>query len=589
MRKWEITNKTPIKGGRFMKKFALIMVVAMIAMLVFAGFVMAAPGDYDPDNTSVWWSVYELEAGSDPDIRTADYEIFNANWTGETGVAYFGDTVGGDQATFSTFQRNVLGQLVHTDFQLNTNSCASCHMTHTAQSRKLLFRNGVFTTCTACHDGTLGFLNVFEPADGAAGSMGGSVTAGTFNVDKTRNGSVHLANGVMSISAAPGGNRTAANTTNEWDATAMNTWGNEFNCGSCHGPHGSYSIRLLHSNPNNIALRKKLTTDNESNSGGLYQVGMDADVITGVYAAPYYAKIKADGFTGGSWYYGYNRTGGVKDYLRLYSTVVADLSTKVPGTGYNANQSFTRHDGINTNFGGAYFYFKTEADLDEFAAAVKADHPAVDITDPIAFLGTLKIDAGGVVKVTADAADGYTLGNPEDVYKSDYIDATTYSGTYSKGDQYAYNLFCAACHTDYLMGQARTQGEPGVAEEGAGAGVYSKAFRHTINRGGTSTMGVLGSGGGMLCVSCHYAHGTDSSFQQLADGTLVDEPNYKSSFSAGVNEYVGANDVNHSSALKRYINMAVCWSCHSSSSATTIKNSQWYWDDYGADKQVNWH
>jgi len=87
-----------------------------------------------------------------------------------------------------------------------------------------------------------------------------------------------------------------------------------------------------------------------------------------------------------------------------------------------------------------------------------------------------------------------------------------------------------------------------------------------------------------MCISCHFAHGADSGFMSLADGTLVDDPTLHL---GGTNDFVGTNDLNPSSALKRYVNMAVCWQCHANSSAQLIKNATWYWEDY-ADGRGDW-
>lgn len=578
-----------------MKRFALITAAALVAMMLFAGIAAAAPGDYDPHNTSVWWSVYDMEPGSNVDIRTTvgDWDIINANMSGETGVAYFKTDPVNDPDFFDTYQRNVYGQLVHTDFQLNTNSCASCHMTHTAQSRGLLFRNGVYNTCTACHDGTLGFLNVFAPPTEDQ-PWGGSITAGTFGVEKSRNASVHLANGVMEIAAAPGGNRAKVAVDED---NGAGSWGSEFNCGSCHAPHGSYSIRLLHYNPNNISLRKRLPQSaQEANSGGLWEAGFTAQSVA---PGSYLYKFTVSGaYAGAPWLYGYNgATTGMgifsgrnpRFFTRIYDIDYYDPNTVGgPMATIDGTRIMNRFLGIN--YAGGYFYVKdedAEADLKQFMFE-RFGAVDYDIAAQVA-AGKVKVDIGYVMKVTAQAQDvsaemvanGWAL--PQ--YSSNYIDPTSYSGIYptrstvTNLNRYAYNLFCAACHTDYLMGSASGQGPDGK-------GIYSKAFRHTINRGATGggTMPVKGTANSLLCVSCHYGHGVDSSFMLLADTTLVDADELST---GAPNPFQGANDVNPSSALKRYINQAVCWSCHANSSAATLKNSQWYWDGYD-DGRGNW-
>jgi hypothetical protein len=234
---------------------------------------------------------------------------------------------------------------------------------------------------------------------------------------------------------------------------------------------------------------------------------------------------------------------------------------------------FNKFFGIN--YGAAYAYFKTQADEDYFFNTYLPERfPGQNSVwaDRAVFLAGLRIDAGGVIKVTAGYNYPDTAANR---YKSDFIDPVTYAGNVLMGATNApYNLFCAACHTDYLDGSASSQPAGGV-------GIYSKAFRHTINRGATGgeTMAVRAAGNNLLCVSCHFAHGVDSSFMSLANAKLVDDP---------TSGFTGDNDVNQSSALKRYINMSVCWSCHANSSATTLKNTQWYWNSYDTMKQGNW-
>jgi predicted CXXCH cytochrome family protein len=588
MRKCEIKKKTPIKGGRFMKKFSIIAILTIAAMLVFAGFAMAAPGDYDPDVTGIYYTeqltdnytdstgtVYSYVYGdlflnphfnSQGDVRTTvgDWQIFNANYTGELNVPYF-KTDAGDPDFHSTYQRNVFGQLVHTDFQLNTNSCASCHMTHTAQSRGLLFRNGVYSTCAACHDGTLGFLNVFA-IPGVTNPFGGSQTAGTFAASKSRNSSVHLASDTMTLSAAPGGNRMNANVPTDGEGDAWDAgWDADFNCASCHAPHGSYSIRLLHFNPANISLRPVVSG---SRTGGLwYEARVLAQAVEGDGW-----KYTATAGPRGGWIYGYSgatSVGGVR-HPRFWSRIWYDGFYN-PNTVGGPLASVNGFGLLNRFFSVKYGNGYATQDADELAAMIAFLEAGGNGIDPIApgsfDPANLRIDAGGVVAVAAsfNAVDPMDYVLPQ--YSSDYINTNSYTGITanraSGDDRYAYNLYCAACHTDYLS-------------DGASAGlqgVYSQAYRHTINRGGTSggTMQVTGNAGNLLCVSCHYVHGADSSFMQLANAELVDANT----------QFAGANDVNHSSALKRYINMAVCWTCHANSRAGLIKNSEWYWDGYG--------
>jgi predicted CXXCH cytochrome family protein len=594
------------KGGFIMKKTGLTAVLAAVLLLLLAGAAMAAPGNYGFDVTTgdkysgALTDSYTDGAGNvySPGYQFLNpragnlanlHNLVNANRTGETDVPYFKSSET-DPSTFNTYQRNVAGQLVHTDFQLNTNSCASCHMTHTAQSRKLLFRNGVYTTCTACHDGTLGFLNVFA-APTAENPYGGSKTAGTFGADVSRNASVHIANGAVKLAAAPGGNRNVKTVSGtlqgatDADNGAAASWDGEFTCASCHGPHGSYSIRLLHSNPNNISLRKRESGATAA-TGGLWQAGY---IMNAADAEGMVKKFTAQGWNSSNpWYYGY--PGGAttgsgalagrwsRFATRIYAPSLYDPnSVGGPMAAVDGTKLFNTK--MSVNYGKGYAYFKDSDQVNAFLDYILAAFPAANggtrYASLDAFLAAhpLRVDIAGVVKVTAQ----YNYeDNSENRYKSDFINTTSYSGSVltGTGTNAPYNLFCASCHTDYLGNQASQQ------LAGVGVGVYSKAHRHTINRGATGggSMQVKADGNQLLCVSCHFAHGVDSSFMSLANAQLVDAHP----------DFTGTNDVNPSSALKRYVNMSVCWSCHANSSAASLKNSQWYWDSYSQDGRGTW-
>ena len=175
-----------------------------------------------------------------------DNSLSNVNETGKNVNTNNGTTVDDViKAVDDTLKFNQDGsrvetgkQRIHGEYQNNTNSCASCHQTHTGASENLLFKNGVYYTCTACHDGTLGFYNVFA-----------SSSAGTFGGTEEGHASVHMANGSMKVKASPGGNSTGK----DIEGNDLANWTSEFTCASCHSPHGSYSDRLLNNNPNGIA------------------------------------------------------------------------------------------------------------------------------------------------------------------------------------------------------------------------------------------------------------------------------------------------------------------------------------------------
>ena len=116
------------------------------------------------------------------------------------------------------------------------------------------------------------------------------------------------------------------------------------------------------------------------------------------------------------------------------------------------------------------------------------------------------------------------------------------------------NQFCGACHTDYNTSTV-------VGQTGSGhslTGQYRSAYRHQVGmiwddtvRGAhaiTSTLkfeSVSGTTGKVMCLTCHYAHGTDDAF---AGGTTSDNT--------------------RPTALKRQVNMSVCETCHQKGAAS---------------------
>ncbi|MBS3900216.1 MAG: hypothetical protein KGZ54_07990 [Dethiobacter sp.] len=529
-----------------MRKLLLSMIFAALLVISFAG----------------------LASANNPALPLA-FPHLNSNDTG----FFVTEQIG----TFSSLVRAVPGQLVHSDFQLNTNSCASCHMTHTAAGENLLFQRTVTDTCFACHDGTIGVLNVLAaPRSGATGieRFGGSETAGTFGVTEEFNGSVHNVEGTVTVSGAPGGNRTAV-----LDSAGMLStgWAGNFSCSSCHAPHGSYSIRLLHANPNFLGWRdQNLAESTNFATGGLWNRG-NTLAIGAVVSGEVYHSVDVTPAPGGNiitapWLYGYlsgttltaPRTVGTHIFqpgrynqhnTRIYATNLYDPNLEADGGGpfsttvdavYLLNSFFS----INYMTGGITITPENRTRLANMGVN-EAD---------------LRIDIGRALVVTANTNPG------RPALALDHLNTESY-------DQLNYNRFCAACHADYLpqgtggsgTASARAETMPG------GYGTYSLAHRHTVNRAATQgeTMTVTGTGNRLLCVSCHFAHGADSRMMRQANATLND-------FNAP------SVDVNPTSALKRYVNQAVCWSCHANSAATVFKNTNYYWNNYAANQGYNW-
>lgn len=502
-----------IKGGDTMKKISLVLALAMALMLTLGiGAAMAAPGDYPPEQTSDNYT--SALTGTEGKTVTSEWGLSN----GQVNAHKTGDGIDvNDGSTLGKVIKNIPNQRTHGEYANDTNSCASCHQTHTASGRALLVKNGIYNTCAACHDGTLGFYNVFEASN--AGTFGG-------NPDKAvGNASVHLATGIMKVSAAPGGNRNSAD---------AGTWGKDFTCASCHSPHGSYSDRLLHYNPNGIG--NTLPAD-----GGKKIIATTANVVSNGTDAAGHTKYSAnDGaatpkIIAGPYLYGYNY-GTPKVYWSqirvLYDADgdgTAEWNYKVKG---NPTQSY--NDVLEVNYRGGFF-----TDPDNALAGVNI---ATEVQWDVASATVVKFDTTTVANAAAEA-----MGLP-------VVAVTGYKSGVSG--------FCSACHTDYNSGSAQNP-----------SGTFSKAFRHKIVQGLKDGMvgeeklvnGVMTANQNMVCLTCHFAHGTDKSLMLDARDQAVETP-----------------DVNASSALKRYTNMSVCWKCHTDSKAEQLKNNGAYWDKVDA-------
>lgn len=512
-------------------------------------------------------STIDVKSKSNTDIASNDVDntLINANQTGKNVTTNDGTKVG-DVIKSKGMVKNdgtTGNHRTHGEYQNNTNSCASCHQTHTGASKSLLFKDGVYNTCTACHDGTLGFYNVFEESN-----------AGTFGGTHQGNMSVHLADGSVQIKAAPGGN----------GAANSGSWVGEFNCASCHSPHGSYSDRLLHYNPNGMGLAKKLdggiglkgatvynfaslpTTASVTDSDYIVVKGKASDFsiattdIDGAVPADttVIVVMEKSGTTWvkskNPWLYGY-AYGSPKNYhTRFYK----DFGTDPAG----------QMKAIDDGQGGKDYVF-----IADFHDNELGNSEIVFSKGFIYSKGTYLDD----VK-TADVGQAYTVNldlqliakfgdatNGVPIYKSDSNSLMNGTGEF-KGEGVKLNQYCASCHVDYF------------AKSGTATGTFSKAYRHSTNSDSYT------------CVRCHYAHGTDVTIMMDAHNQKLED------LTAVGGEFEGDTakatdyllDRNASSALKRYTNMSVCWGCHTDSKAEQLKNTNSFGDDndpHGLDTQ----
>lgn len=504
-----------------MRKFSLSLLFAIMLLGMFAAVASAespmVPGNAEPVNK-------------------------NANNTA-VGV----DT--NDGSTAASVRKNLTGHKTHTSYQNNTNSCASCHQTHTAKGDQLLFADGVYNTCTACHDGTLGFLNVFSDGSLAADTAKTTAGAGTFG--GTHGSSMHMANDTVKIKAAPGGNPDLEGD----DKTKGTAWGENFNCASCHAPHGSYSDRLLQYNPNGIGAMPVSKGGNQLENVPVVDTlpAVDAaapavvllrteDVDGKVTVAQYNKGASAYAKSTAPWLYGYdNRTDGLTYWSRL---VKSDDTIAAYGSTSGVYFSYDHAEAYSTSAAGATA-LKTAAKgfIARPVVVQMAQTGAYGDTVQSAFWSGAPIAQFGG-KTEQELKDlGYTVS----------------SGTV-KNVGVQMSKFCAACHTDYL--QANSEGAK------SHFGSETSAYRHSTNSDSYT------------CVRCHFSHGTDAYIMKDALGRTIKDLVGKPGFDQGTAAEQEAaalgymQDNNASSALKKFTNMSVCWACHNSSHAETIKNAE---------------
>lgn len=508
-----------------MKKFSLSFIFALMLFGMFA-VAAAAEGPMVPG-------------------KAGDIQV-NANKTAE-GVDLPGDNK-------ATVIKNLNGHNTHTSYQNNTNSCASCHQTHTAKGDQLLFADGVYNTCTACHDGTLGFLNVFAPGEEAT-----TTGAGTFG--GSHGSSMHMSNDTVQIKAAPGGNPadlTDADTSD--DKVRGTAWGENFNCASCHAPHGSYSDRLLQYNPNGIGALPvskggnqlenvpvvdtlpAMTTPAEIAAAPAVVLLRTEDTTTGkVTVAQYNKGTSAYAKSTAPWLYGYDsRTNGLSYWSRLVKAdATADSSDDVIaayGSTSGVYFDYEHAEAYSTSAAGATALKDAGKGFIARPVVVQMAKNGYDTVQSAYFAGAPLAQFDKTEQELKDL--GYTVGTDAD------------KTVKNVGVQMS--KFCAACHTDYLVSNS--------ASGGSHFGTETAAYRHSTNSDSYT------------CVRCHFSHGTDAYIMKDSLGKTIADL-----VAAGQTETDALNymqDNNASSALKKFTNMSVCWACHNSSHAETIKNAE---------------
>ncbi|MDF2946586.1 MAG: doubled protein [Bacillales bacterium] len=544
---------------------------------------------------------------------------------------------------------NGIAQKTHGSYQTNTNSCASCHMTHTANGNKLLIQDTVGKTCIACHDGSLGFYDV---KSGKIFSTGPSVTIvdrpmkadddydvttpmvdSTLSVEINSHGfqvgstagmfstttpasvgvSMHdVYSESIKVSAAPGGNSTGDG---HWDKT--------FNCASCHSPHGSYSDRLLHWNPNGMATTSYEMLGNSIGEAGLLNTP-EATTETLLKQVPV-ENISAPEdlkLTTKAQKYKLFRTDVTTHLTNISNAELKDIKNQVITADYFKTSDYgvtpAAIDGnvimvykwdeislkyipdltpwvdenLQYNIDASYavgFFTTTEASatIDNTnvsngkdgnttvnyvkAFAYSADGAWIDnvVAGHVGRAYVVKLDK---IKVATHNVSGVELfvtnngalvGEELEDHADNRLDGTAvtrYGLTSSAGMGAAMSYFCISCHTDYLSDGA------------SNGGVYEAGYRHKTDFDRTS------------CVRCHYAHGTEQKVMRNAS-----EENYKQLLETGEEgEEATLIDANDTSAIKRYVNMSSCWGCHSSMEDGTFINNDSYNNPNGMSLQGTW-
>jgi hypothetical protein len=437
--------------------------------------------------------------------------------------------VNANQTGYNNTRKQRTGQKVHGFYTNNTNSCASCHQTHTAADGEyLLFKDGSYSTCSACHDGTTGAYNSFAPATEETPNE----ISGTFNVQEGHNGSLHDSDGSIQISAAPGGNHDV-----DGNSTSKVTWGEEFTCTSCHAAHGNGTSaeNNLNLDPMGWAQVEYKADNKDTQNGKLFKNLTIETTVPTAMKTPYILVKKtlvAGDISTDKTKYGY-----------LYSRAGLVAGDKViqtyrwDGSKYTADYSLWLRDKghVNAPFSNADSFFKDASgnDVTKTLNIVWKDGFAYGKADTktswlaLESVSTAQIAIGIDVETTNDIASLFDSANANYVVDS--------------GLQMS--KYCSACHTDYLS-TTRTND----------TGTYTTAHRHATAQDRLS------------CVRCHFAHGSEAQIMKNAN----DETYYslteaiadggKGMTSTAAIDYL--KDPNPSSALKRYTGMSVCYACH---------------------------
>lgn len=147
----------------------------------------------------------------------------------------------------------------HGGYTATTDACAGCHRAHTAVGPNLLVETSTYALCMSCH-GSAGTGADTNVADGFFLSTRSTSTTGTTN---TADNAPLLAGGFTNykgVAVTSSHDATGASGRAAWGngatnrGVAVNITDVQFNCASCHDPHGSANYRIINTTVNGTAV-----------------------------------------------------------------------------------------------------------------------------------------------------------------------------------------------------------------------------------------------------------------------------------------------------------------------------------------------
>lgn len=446
--------------------------------------------------------------------------------------------VNANQTGYNNTRKQRSGQSLHGSYQNNTNSCATCHQTHTAKDGDfLLFKDGTYSTCSACHDGTTGAYNSFAPVSAEDTES----VVGTFDVHGAgQNGSLHQADGSLQLTAAPGGSASSSK------------FAQDFDCASCHNAHGSGSTGENNLNVDPMNWGRVPYSETVGQVFNYYKGhGMTAETVT---------AAKLNDYKNGKLFLNVGIFDSVPaskstPYILVRSTV-ADPSTNTfyQRAGVPAGSLVIQtYRWSASKYVPDYSLWLREMSYPFTANTVFFSTPTQSWDAEGNPQNSLNMDSGLKIVWRDAFAFGPSVANIQSANISLGIDVETTSNTEDlwsgavPDSGIEMSKYCGSCHVDYLS-ETRT----------VVTGSYTTAHRHAnVSRDE------------LTCVRCHYAHGSeaqimhdsnDNTYYDLTAGILATDGTTKVFSPTDALNYLV--DTNPSSALKRYTGMSVCYACH---------------------------